>query len=84
MKMDVPAEDGQVYSMAADYDYDSDNLDAFDSYEREQERYIRRYPEYYEVEKENDDLPEHLVDIEWENDFAEKDGVIDGLEIKEV
>ena len=45
--------------------YVSDNLDAFDSYEREQKRYIRRYPEYYEVEKENDDLPEHLVDIEW-------------------
>ena len=63
--------------------YVSDNLDAFDSYEREKKRHMRRYPEYYEVEKENDDLPEHLVDIEWENDFAEKDGVIDGLEIKE-
>ena len=63
--------------------YVSDNLDAFDSYEREQERYIRRYPEYYEEEQE-DDLPEHLVDIEWENDYAEREGVLDGLEIKEV
>ena len=64
--------------------YVSDNLDAFDSYEREQERYIRRYPEYYEVEKENDDLPGHVVDIEGENEYAEREGVLDEVEIKEV
>lgn len=63
--------------------YVSDNLDAFDSYEREQERMKKMYPDYYEEEQE-DDLPEHLVDIEWENDYADREGVLDGLEIKEV
>ena len=63
--------------------YVSDNLDAFDSYEREQERMKKMYTDYYEEEQE-DDLPEHLVDIEWENDYAEREGVLDGLEIKEV
>lgn len=63
--------------------YVSDNLDAFDFYEIEQERMKKMYPDYYEEEQE-DDLPEHLVDIEWENDYAEREGVLDGLEIKEV
>ena len=63
--------------------YVSDNLDAFDSYEREQERMKKMYTDYYEEEQE-DDLPEHLLDIEWENDYAEREGVLDGLEIKEV
>ena len=63
--------------------YVSDNLDAFDSYEIEQERMKKMYPDYYEEEQE-DDLPEHLVDIELENDYAEREGVLDGLEIKEV
>ena len=63
--------------------YVSDNLDAFDSYEREQERMKKMYPDYYEEEQE-DDLPEHLVDIEWENEYAEREGVLDELEIKEV
>ena len=52
--------------------YVSDNLDAFDSYEIEQERMKKMYPDYYEEEQE-DDLPEHLVDIEWENDYAERE-----------
>ena len=63
--------------------YVSDNLDAFDSYEIEHERMKKMYPDYYEEEQE-DDLPEHLVDIEWENDYADREGVLDGLEIKEV
>ena len=63
--------------------YVSDNLDAFDSYEREQERMKKMYTDYYEEEQE-DDLPEHLVDIEWENEYAEREGVLDELEIKEV
>lgn len=63
--------------------YVSDNLDAFDSYEIEQERMKKMYQDYYEEEQE-DDLPEHLVDIEWENDYAEREGVLDGFEIKEV
>ena len=63
--------------------YVSDNLDAFDSYEIEHERMKKMYPDYYEEEQE-DDLPEHLVDIEWENEYAEREGVLDGLEIKEV
>ena len=63
--------------------YVSDNLDAVDAYEIEKERKKKMYPDYYEEEQE-DDLPEHLVDIEWENDYAEREGVLDGLEIKEV